>query len=195
MEESLDSPEHSLTVQTLLAEFTALRQEIDSRSSTQHTLLNLNITAVATLIGLVATENAQESLLLLITLTSGTLGILWVDHARTIGNIGRYINEDIRPQLETITGTNVLAWEAANRLYIEDAKVSVNWTFRLAMFFTFFIPPAGALISTPLLHPSIAGSGKMFWVVWAMGAIMTSFMTFLIAVAQFSAPLEPHAAS
>lgn len=75
-----------------LAEFSALRNEIGSRSTAQHTLINLSITAIGAVVGFALAQKGNLSLLLLLPILSPSLGMLYLDHALNIMNIGNYIN-------------------------------------------------------------------------------------------------------
>ncbi len=94
----------SLCVQTALAEFSALRDEIANRSSAQHTLIGLNLTAIGGIGGFVLSEHADVRLLLLLPILSPALGLLFFDHAINIKKIGTYIGEELRPALVAILG-------------------------------------------------------------------------------------------
>ena len=98
----------SLT-QITLSEFSALRGEIGSRTSAQHTLINLNITAVAAVGGLVLSNKGDPFLLLLLPMLSPALGMLYIDHAINIMNIGTYIQEELWRRLRDIIGGHDLA--------------------------------------------------------------------------------------
>lgn len=171
-----------------LAEFNSMRQEILARSATQHTLVNLNITASATIIGLIATKAASEALLLLITLTASTLGVLWSDHARTIRTLGRHINEDIRPRAQRITGEDVLNWEQRKHDYIRDPASGFNVNWRVPMVLIFAAPALGALLLTPILNPTVGGSTLLHWILWGAGAIATLYMIRLVGFVPVTAP-------
>lgn len=96
------SEAHDAAVRELrLAEFSALRAEIAGRSSIQHQLLALNITALAAIGGFVLSDGASPLLLLMLPIVSCALGVLWHDHARNIENIGTYIKDELQPVLES----------------------------------------------------------------------------------------------
>lgn len=76
-----------------LAEFTALRQEIQNRSGLQQTLIGLNVTAITAVAGVVLSKHASPAALLVLPPICITLGFLWVDHDRVIYDLGRYIKE------------------------------------------------------------------------------------------------------
>src|SRR5690348_16883190 len=97
-----------------LSEFKALRDEIGSRAGASLTLININAVASGVAGGLVVNNPGRASLLLILPILSPVLGLLWLDHANNIRNIGDYINATLRPQIATAAGAppgSVLAWE------------------------------------------------------------------------------------
>jgi hypothetical protein len=77
-----------------LAEYAALRAEIAQRSSFQQALIALNLTSAATVFGFVLTKHASEALILLVPVTSSTLGLLWLDHHRNIQLLATYTRQN-----------------------------------------------------------------------------------------------------
>ena len=84
----------------LIAIFNSLREEIKTRSTAQAGLVTLNITAVGVLGGVFfgKVENTPE-ILLLIPMVTSVLGMLWMDHAISIANLGRFIEKEVMPAL------------------------------------------------------------------------------------------------
>jgi hypothetical protein len=78
-----------------LAEYAALRAEIAQRSSFQQALIALNLTALATIAGLVVSNHAAKGLLLFVPVISSTFGLLWLDHHRNIDLIATYTREEL----------------------------------------------------------------------------------------------------
>ena len=78
-----------------LAEFSALREEIQNRSGLQQALVGLNLTAIATLGGLVLSNRASIQVLLVLPILSLTLGLMWIDHYRVIVELGGYIRKEL----------------------------------------------------------------------------------------------------
>lgn len=91
--------ERAAIVQVSLAAFSAAKTEIADRSKAQHTLIQLNITAVGTIVGFVLANKADPQLLLLLPLLSPALGMLHLDHAVNIANIGSFIDAVVRAKL------------------------------------------------------------------------------------------------
>jgi hypothetical protein len=78
-----------------LAEYAALRAELAQRLSSQQALVALNLTAVATIVGFVLVKHSSKSLLLLVPVVSSVLGLLWLDHNRTVRQIATYIGTEL----------------------------------------------------------------------------------------------------
>lgn len=74
-----------------LKQFEVLWAEIARRSTAQQALITLNVTATGTVIGLVVSGKSQSALLFVLAVVSPALGLLWVDHARSIGLIADFI--------------------------------------------------------------------------------------------------------
>ena len=75
----------------ILAEFSALRAEIAARSSAQHTLLNLNLTASGVVLGTALAQRANLAVLLVVPIIGCCFGLLFIDHAAVIEKLGRVI--------------------------------------------------------------------------------------------------------
>jgi hypothetical protein len=78
-----------------LAEFQALRSEIDRRSNIQQALIALNLTISASMAGVVTTDGLDERLLIVIAFASATFGVLWLDNHLVIKEIGSYIRDEL----------------------------------------------------------------------------------------------------
>lgn len=180
-----DASTRQALVDTCLAEFNALRKEIGDRSNTQNTLVNLELTAVAAVVSLVATHRAGDSLLLLMTVISSALGLLFADHARTIRSLGMYINNDLRKLLRAATGENVLAWEERSGEYRKGEKTTV--TYRVPLMLIFMGPPVAALALTGLHDPRFSNFDVPLWLYWLGGLLLTVYMAIVFVNIQFSA--------
>lgn len=101
MAEIIGRREESLTA--ALKEFEVLRKEISDRSSAQTTILNLNLAALSTITTLVLAQKANSLVLLVLPLIASCFGMLYFDHAANIDQIGRYIREDIKPIVVSLT--------------------------------------------------------------------------------------------
>jgi hypothetical protein len=151
-----------------LAEFAVLRQEIAQRTSLQHALMVLNLTAAATVAGLVLGRNADRSLILVVPFLSSALGLLWCGHHVDIARIGAYIRFELWDW--------VPSWEH----WISQRPHAGRWATASwsAIALPFCGIPAGALaIGLPLHRDSFA-----IWMLWAAGASTTIFTTIRFAI-------------
>src|SRR5918997_5242633 len=82
-----------------LAEFSALRNEIDNLANAHRFMMNLNLTVVAGIVGFILADKADPHLLFVLPIASSAIGLVYqwyVVHAMHIGN---YINDCLRPIL------------------------------------------------------------------------------------------------
>jgi hypothetical protein len=99
-------------VEALIAQFTALRNEIEYRTQAQSNLVQLNITAIGAVGGFGLSQYADERVLLLVPVISTMLGLFWLDHAAVIVGIGDFIRDRILPKLALQAGLRDMPnWE------------------------------------------------------------------------------------
>ena len=99
MTESLSPTEQA---QAALTEFTTLRAEIANRSTAQYTLVAITLVAASTLGGLtLGPGHVQSTILLLLSPICTATGLLWLDHAHAIYQIGDYIRDKLWPFIRT----------------------------------------------------------------------------------------------
>jgi hypothetical protein len=167
-------------LQVALAEFSALRSEIKDRSSYAWALVNLDITATAALFGFVLSKSADPKLLLALPLLAPALGLLFLDHAYNINNLGSYIGKRLRPiVLEAAGSADLLGYEEAMDRYEEHRFLRLV-PLGLPITLLFSALPAGALI---FVVPSLDAAWA--WVVWAFGLLLvlvqtTLWLTFML---------------
>src|ERR1700693_652575 len=94
-----------------LAEFNALRQEIMQRVGAQDRLVQLNLTALATIAGLIIAQKATTALLLVVPFLSAALGFAWLHHLRQVALIGRYIHKELWPFIAQSEHAKIPSWE------------------------------------------------------------------------------------
>jgi hypothetical protein len=168
---------HDLALQVILAEFSALRDEIKDRAATAYTLLSINITVTVAAAGFVLSDKADPRLLLLLPLTAPALGMLFLDHALNINNIGGYINNNLRPLAVAAArgaateSSKLLSFEMYVREYEKLRLRRILHGFPLILLFEGF--PLAALIfcAKRLQH-------GWEWILWAVGLAMV--VTYLI---------------
>src|ERR1035438_2161990 len=120
----------SQLVTIVLSEFNSVKSEIQSRSKAQSSLISLNMSAIAALGGFFFSEHGGDSrILLLIPIVSSVLGMVYMDHAVSIGYMGRFIQHEIKPQLANLGNMpEVLDYEVFARRFEQNRK------FRLLLF-------------------------------------------------------------
>ncbi len=162
------SVKRSPVVEVALAEFSALRSEIDNLANAHRTMINLNITVVAAIAGFILAEKARPHLLLVIPLASGAIGLVYQWYVLHAKHIGDYINERLRPLLIDHTqDERVLAWEHRLRTEVYARRGS-SLAGQLAYILLFPAVPAASLaIALPYLD-----SG-WHWAAWIAGAALS----------------------
>ncbi len=99
-------PEVQLGDQVMLAEYGALRTEVDRRANTQWNILALQVTSTGVIASLALSHVSDIALLLIIPLSSYMLGSRYVLHDYHIKLINRYIRDSLSSRLG-----GHLAWE------------------------------------------------------------------------------------
>ena len=151
-------------VDVALAEFSALRSEIDNLASAHRTMINLNITVVAAITGLVLANRADPHLLLALPLVSGAIGLVYQWYVMHAKHIGDYIDETLRPLLVEQTGDDrMLAWEHRLRTEVYRRPGSAI-TSRIAYVLLFPAVPAASLVVTYQHLDS-----PWYWTTWLAG--------------------------
>ena len=165
-------------VQVALAEFGPLRSEIDRRSKAQSDMLNLNITAIGTVGGLffLSQQVVDQKVLLVLPVLSTSLGLLWLDHARAIGNLGRYIGEKIRPVVtQGSANSDLFANEQRDRL-VGMPGFFMMLTLALPTLILFVAVPVTALAQ--VWKPVEAASLQAVW--WAEVVYLAVYIAFWV---------------
>jgi hypothetical protein len=114
--------------QAALAEFNALRDEIDGRTNTQGTLITLVVTAIGIVAGFVIKDNGDIRLLLVLPFLVSAAGIHSSEQDRAIALIGSYIRDELWPYLtkqrrETNTSqAPIPSWERVVKDYRDRHK-------------------------------------------------------------------------
>jgi hypothetical protein len=151
-----------------LSEFSALRSEIGSRSTAQHTLINLSITAIGAVVGFALAQKGDLWLLLLLPILSPSLDMLYLDHAINIMNIGNYINNQLKPTLR------LMRYEEVVRSH-ERRRLLRVLPYGLPIFIIFAGVPIGSLIvtlSVLLKEPETEMWMLGMWTLWSIGLIL-----------------------
>jgi hypothetical protein len=165
----MGSVEPAAILQAALAEFSDLRTEIQNRSGAAWTLVNLNVTATATILGFVLADKADPRLLLALPIVSSALGMLFIDHAYNINNLGSYINKKIRPVVRDASGDDrLLGYEEAMDKY-EQKKLLRFIPFGLPLTILF----SGVPLASLCFVLGSLGAGWA-WVLWALDVVLVA---------------------
>jgi hypothetical protein len=163
---TLEADKQLITV--VLAQFNACRTEILARSSSQASVVNLNITAISILAGYYFVYHANPLVLLVIPLVSPMLGIIWADHAINIGNLGRFIQHSLMPLLSGTLQHDLPDYETFIRQF-EQQKGRRLILLLAPMLLLFALLPAAALF---LAWAVAAVRDQLFWSLLAIGAVL-----------------------
>jgi hypothetical protein len=158
-----DATRGGRTPEDARAEFAAYRQEILHRSSQQYTLLALDLTALTAIAGFVLSDNADRLLLLLLPIVSGSIGLLWYDHARNIDSLGSYIAEN----MQSFAGYE----QRIDELEVSELR-RVPMTLALLVLLV-GAPISGLVVTFRDVHGSL-------WALWACGLLVSASCTFFL---------------
>ncbi|MEV4416822.1 hypothetical protein [Catellatospora sp. NPDC049609] len=154
-------------VTAALAEFAAMRSEIDELGRSQRTTINLNISAAAAVFAFVLSERADQRLLLVVPLISAALGLLYQAYTVHARNLGDYIDQQIRPVVVEHTGEDrLLGWERHVRTALHRQRHS-QLVMRLAYILLIPAIPAVSLVwVVPYLNT------VWLWLGWTAGTVL-----------------------
>ncbi|MFD0361231.1 hypothetical protein ACFQZZ_07195 [Nocardia sp. GCM10030253] len=164
--ESRDEPV-KLVVDTALAEFSALRHELDELGRGQRTVMSLNITATAAIVTFILSQRVPPQLLLVVPYVSVALGLLYQTYTIHAQHLGEYINERIRPVLvEKCQDDRVFGWEG----YIRGTIYRTGWS-QLPMKMAFILViPVIPLASLVCVLPVV--DSAWHWLAWVGGVLL-----------------------
>lgn len=133
----------ALDEEAQLRQFEVLWAEIARRSNAQQAIIGATVTVTGTVGGLVVSGKAEQLLLVVLAIVAPVFGLLWLDHARNIGEIGNFIREK---------WTWTPNWEQENA----DRKATGAGRFRFVIFVTavtiVFLGPAIVGLSASACH-------------------------------------------
>lgn len=106
-----------LALQAMLAEYETLREEIQNRSELQNRFLQMHLTAITVVVGLLLQNELQihDGFIVLIAVSSTVFGRWWIDQALTINRIGRHLADPVEQDINALVGTSALRWESEDR--------------------------------------------------------------------------------
>lgn len=131
-------------ISALLEEFKLLRGEINQRSTAQATLIQINIAAIGIVLGAFFSNTLDNRVLFIIPVISPMLGMLYLDHNLAIGNLGRFIQSEIKPALFQRIGAELPDYEEFVRT-LELRRLERGFLLGVPIFVMFALIPLGAL--------------------------------------------------
>jgi hypothetical protein len=171
MGEQSDSAERVVTV--ALTEFQALQAEITDANSSIQTVVNLDITATAAIVGLVVTQNADPRLLLVAAGLSSALGLLYAANAFQITAIAHHIDAVLRPAVVQHTGDDrLLSW---NRRFRGERPAPARLIRAVGVVLLFLAVPLVALV---WVIPRLDDTRS--WVAWGLTLCLFAVDTFVL---------------
>jgi hypothetical protein len=150
-----------------LAEYAALRSELDEIARGQRQLLTLNVTTMAALYGFVLSQAISARLLLIAPFISAALGLLYQQYTLHAKGVGAYIDRHLRPLIVEYAGDGRLwGWHdfLSHEMY---QTISSRVAMRLS--FVLLVPavPAFALVWVLRYLDS-----PWLWATWAVGLVV-----------------------
>lgn len=114
-------PDPAIGTQVMLAEYAALRAEVERRANAQWNIFALQLAAAGSIAGVAVASTANLTLLLLIPLSSYLLGSRYILHDFHIKLIRRYLRESLSGRL-----AGHLQWETWRNVALA-APTSRGW--------------------------------------------------------------------
>lgn len=159
---------NELSVQILLAEYSKLEHEMSDRTQHQHTLLNITIVGAGTIASFALASPNRRSLAIVLPYLCSVLGALWLNHGRTIADIGDYIRSDVWPRLREMSeNRNIPTREEWVRQQTADRLARA--TFIVPLMVIFILPAVAGLAYS---YAKLSGTG--LWILWIIGAVLTA---------------------
>jgi hypothetical protein len=171
----------------LVARFQAIRAEIDRRSTHQQAVIALNISAIGALGAFALSHPDQVVVLLVLPILCLCLGLIYLDHAKTIEHLASYMQVHVEPAMSEL-GVSVAGWEDTQDRY-EANYLERFFVYALPITLVFVAAPLYALLRTVSVafnaSSGQAGLGRhdalMF--LWMASAVLTA--AFLVPWGQF----------
>lgn len=180
-----------MMVTLAVAEFNDRRSEINNRTTIQHVLISLNITAAGAIGGVAITaESPNRPLLLLLAPICSAFALAWANHADTIFRIGAFIRRRIRPIIERESG-ELWRWELDHDVFKDNSWQRVRG-LGPPLFLMFIGPPAFALAFSfeSLLIDGSAAMRSWYAVAAAITAYTAVNLYWTLRGPRFTADLE-----
>jgi hypothetical protein len=114
--------EAQAATQVMLAEYSALRTEVDRRATIQWNVLALQLTSTGVIASLAISRASGAALLLIIPLSSYMLGSRYILHDFHLKLISRYVRDSLSERLQ-----GHLAWESWKTSQVTTATGPWGW--------------------------------------------------------------------
>ena len=163
----------SISVTVLLEQFKALRAEIAGRSAAQSSLVQIAVTAIGAL-GALSFTAQDKRLLLLIPIVATVVGLMWLDHAANIFNLGDFIKDRLVPELKSAAAMQTLPdYEEFVRSYERRFHVILR---------SFGLPPLIVFVGVPVVAMILAfDAGTRNWVFWTLFLVDVGLVAIFLA--------------
>lgn len=164
------------SVEVLLAEFSALRDEILQIMSTQWNIFVFQLTTTGVVFSFALTSKSRIGFLLIIPVVSYALGGRYLHNDRAIQELGTYIMNELSPRVP-----GGLKWEAwhRNRAF---PKPAIAWLSPLAATF-----PGASLIALAWTAPYVlyshdisVASRWLLGIIWVLSLFITMISLYSI---------------
>ena len=172
-----------LALQALLAEYETLREEIQNRSELQNRFLQMHLTAITIVVGLLLQNEFRihTGFIMIIAVSSTVFGRWWIDQGLTIHRIGRHLADPLEQDVNALVGTSAMRWESEDRNPIlrKYSEASMFQGFKGLILLTFVMPAGVASsIGVVVLVRDIRRYGWGHIDVW----IVTTLLLFVLAI-------------
>jgi hypothetical protein len=168
-----DAP-RTMTLDVVLAEFTAARTAGDRGVSVTLSLISLNATAIAAVGGIVVSGHGNPAVLVVIPILSSILGIGIVDQVQYSQITDSYIMTVLRPLVVELTGDDRLL---GIHDYYSAHRGSTRLLTAVGMGIAFPGVSIGSLVVSGFYLTSIGE-----WAAWILGVILTALLVRIGAV-------------
>ncbi len=155
-----------------MAEFSALRTEIATRTTSQNALANITVVAVGAIGGYVfGNSNASKLILLVLVPVAIATGLLWLDHAHAIYKIGAYVRDRLWAQLRSLLHSGISTYED---YVLHDQPVWRERSVLIIPFFILFVGPC----RVALVVVARFARAPWTWALWALE--MVALIYFIV---------------
>lgn len=179
-ETSLSNPSQPDVTQGPVAEFTALRAEIERRSNHQHNLIALQVTSAGALFGFAISGADRGALLLILPVTSYMLTARYVAYYYGIRLVADYISLVLSPQVGGSLGWE--DWRRENLQRHHDRALTL-----VNLLYIVFPGTATLALATTVLLALDSRSGPLGWLAtigfsgaWLLGGGLSALSLRLI---------------